>query len=130
MGASRLRRIRRTRSACPNWLPSSRSRSRPTRSRLRKLRRLPPSTWPSSGRHSRSSRRLRSDQRWLKLNSLLLALFSKQYHLIRKDDLICFFIPLSPLPCPCKIKRIKKKKSEKKKVFLFLKKKKKKKKKK
>merc|ERR1711862_878632 len=40
--------------------PSCRTRSRPTSSRLRRLRRSPPSTWPSSARPSRSSRRPRS----------------------------------------------------------------------
>merc|ERR1712078_526678 len=39
-------------------------RSRLTRSRLRRLRRSQPSTWPSSARPSRSSRRLRTAPRW------------------------------------------------------------------
>merc|ERR1712095_133277 len=43
-------RTRRTRTACPSW---------PASSRLRRLRRLPPSTWPSSARPSRSWRRPR-----------------------------------------------------------------------
>merc|ERR1712108_109097 len=42
------------------WPPSCSPRSRPTSSRSRRLRRLPPSTWPSSGRPSRSWRRSRS----------------------------------------------------------------------
>merc|ERR1711971_638785 len=48
-------RTRRTRTACPSSPPSCRTRSRPTSSRSRRLRRLPPSTWPSSARPSRSS---------------------------------------------------------------------------
>merc|ERR1712130_288435 len=40
--SSRTTRTERTRTACPTWPPSSRARSRPTRSRLRKPRRLPP----------------------------------------------------------------------------------------
>merc|ERR1712032_1594637 len=40
--------------------PSCSPRSRPTSSRLRRQRRSPPSTWPSSGRPSRSWRRSRS----------------------------------------------------------------------
>merc|ERR1719378_1568379 len=53
-------RTRRTRTVCLS-LPAS-CRSRPTSSRLRRLRRLPPSTWLSSARPSRSLRRLRSQQ--------------------------------------------------------------------
>merc|ERR1711971_888947 len=53
-------RTRRTRTACPSSPPSCRTRSRPISSRSRRLRRLPPSTWPSSARPSRSLRRLRS----------------------------------------------------------------------
>merc|ERR1739845_134391 len=44
---------------------------RPTRSRLRRPRRLLPSTWPSSARLSRSSRKLRTEQRWLRQDLLL-----------------------------------------------------------
>merc|ERR1712107_170665 len=43
-------------------LVSCSPRSRPTRSRLRRLRRSPLSTWLSSGRLSRSLRRLRTAQ--------------------------------------------------------------------
>merc|ERR1719479_452698 len=45
-------------------------RSRPTSSRSRKPRRSPPSTWPSSGRLSRSWRRLRSVPSWLPFSNL------------------------------------------------------------
>merc|ERR1719228_1272148 len=46
--------------AAPTWPPSCSPRSRPTSSRSRRLRRSPLSTWPSSGRPSRSWRRSRS----------------------------------------------------------------------
>merc|ERR1739844_889073 len=39
----------------------------PTRSRSRRLRRSPPSTWPGSGRPSRSLRSLRTVLGWLRL---------------------------------------------------------------
>merc|ERR1712037_724707 len=50
-------------------LVSCSPRSRPTRSRSRRLRRSPPSTWPSSGRPSRSWRSLRTVLGWLSLPS-------------------------------------------------------------
>merc|ERR1719400_1023929 len=40
----------RTTRGCRDSLTSCRARSSPTRSRLRRLRRSPPSTWPSTGR--------------------------------------------------------------------------------
>merc|ERR1712080_754382 len=49
-----LVRTRRTRIACPTLLLSSSLRSRLTSSRLKRLRRSLLSTWPSSGRPSRS----------------------------------------------------------------------------
>merc|ERR1711999_34971 len=54
-------RTRRTRTACLSWPASCRARSRPTSSRLRRPRRLLPSTWPSSARRSRSWRRPRRE---------------------------------------------------------------------
>merc|ERR1712107_462626 len=48
---------------------SCRPRSRHTRSRLRRLRKLPPSTLPNSARPSRSSRRLRREPEWLRVTS-------------------------------------------------------------
>merc|ERR1712029_940456 len=39
---SKLMRTRRTKTACPNWPASFKQRSRPTRSRLRRPRKLPP----------------------------------------------------------------------------------------
>merc|ERR1711971_1428711 len=53
-------RTRRTRTWGPTSPPSCSPRSRPTSSRSRRPRRSLPSTWPSSGRPSRSWRRLRS----------------------------------------------------------------------
>merc|ERR1712192_4960 len=58
--SSHLGRTRRTRTGGPTSPPSCSPRSRPTSSRSRRPRRSPPSTWPSSGRPSRSWRRLRS----------------------------------------------------------------------
>merc|ERR1712066_604789 len=73
-------RTRRTRTACPSSPPCCRTRSRPTSSRSRRLRRLPPSTWPSSARPSRSSRRPRSapSSPWFckLMNSYLSMIFS------------------------------------------------------
>merc|ERR1711976_280577 len=69
--SSRLMRTRRTRTEWPSLPASCSRRLRPTRSRLRRLRRLLPSTWPSSERLSRSLRRLRIEPRWLRLDSLL-----------------------------------------------------------
>merc|ERR1711862_333775 len=69
--SSRLMRTRRTRTEWLNLPPSCSRRSRPTRSRLRRPRRSLPSTWPSSARLSRSLRRLRIEQRWLRQDLLL-----------------------------------------------------------
>merc|ERR1711992_394638 len=73
-------RTRRTRTACPSSPPSCRTRSRLTSSRSRRLRRLPPLTWPSSARPSRSSRRPRSapSSPWFckLMNSYLSKIFS------------------------------------------------------
>merc|ERR1712025_210348 len=62
------RRTRRTKTRCPTLPRSCSRRSRPTRSRSRRQRRSPPSTWLSSGRPSRSSRRLRTAPRWPRLS--------------------------------------------------------------
>merc|ERR1712226_776139 len=58
--SSHLERTKRTRTWGPTWPPSFSPRSRPTSSRSRRPRRSPLSTLPSSGRPSRSWRRLRS----------------------------------------------------------------------
>merc|ERR1712107_777321 len=57
---SRSTRTRRIRTGCLTLPTSCSPRSRRIRSRSRRQRRSPPSTWPSSGRLSRSWRRLRS----------------------------------------------------------------------
>merc|ERR1711974_406847 len=54
--------------ACQTLQPSCSPRSRPIRSRLKRPRRLPPSTWPSSGRPSKSWRRRRRGPSWPRLS--------------------------------------------------------------
>merc|ERR1712211_34018 len=67
--------------AMSDLLVSCSPRSRPTRSRLRRLRRSPPSTWLSSGRLSRSLRRQRTV-----LGSLSLPSSTKIPTLPKKKD--------------------------------------------
>merc|ERR1712008_219849 len=55
----------RTKIACLIWLASCKLRSRLTRSKLKKLRRLLLSTWPSSARPNKTLRKLKRDPRWL-----------------------------------------------------------------
>merc|ERR1711915_81131 len=55
-------RIGRIKTACLSWLQNSKERSRHTNSRLKRLRRLPLSTLPSSARLSKNLRRLRNVQ--------------------------------------------------------------------
>merc|ERR1712228_831196 len=55
-------RIERTKIACLSWLQNFKERSRPTNSRLKRLRRLPLLTLPSSARLSKNLRRLRNVQ--------------------------------------------------------------------
>merc|ERR1719481_1302126 len=55
-------RIGKTKTACLSWLQNSKERSRPTNSRLKRLRRLPLSTLPSSVRLNKNLRRLRNVQ--------------------------------------------------------------------
>merc|ERR1711994_725315 len=50
--------------ACPSSPPSCSSRSRHTRSRSRRPRRSPPSTWQNTARPSKSLRRLRNVANW------------------------------------------------------------------
>merc|ERR1712083_930367 len=51
--------------ACLIWLASCKLRSRLTRGKLKKLRRLLLSTWPSSARPNKTLRKLRREPRWL-----------------------------------------------------------------
>merc|ERR1712046_266177 len=67
--ASSRMRTTKIRTRCLNSPTSSRPRSRPTRSRSRRLKRLPPSTWQSSGRLSRSWRRPRTGPKCLRPSS-------------------------------------------------------------
>merc|ERR1719468_176764 len=78
-------RTTRTKTACLSWLTSFNLRSRPTRSRLRRLRRLLLLTWPSSARLNKSLRRLRTGPSSPSLSSQLLAQCSKSEskHLIQ-----------------------------------------------
>merc|ERR1712079_719544 len=70
------------------------ARSRPTRSRSRRPRRSPPSTWPSSARLSRSWRRPRTVPRWPRLLSTPP---SKSHH----SENIKIWIRTSPLDNQC-----------------------------
>merc|ERR1712136_492402 len=65
--SSNKMKIARIKTACLSWLPSCNPRLRPTSNRLRRLRRLLLSTWPSSGRLNKSLRKLRSAQSWPQL---------------------------------------------------------------
>merc|ERR1712173_462436 len=58
---------------CLSSLANFNKRSRPTRSKLRRLRKLQHSTWPSIARPNKSLRKLRRDPNWLELLSPLLA---------------------------------------------------------
>merc|ERR1712193_394123 len=83
-------RITRTKIACLSWLANFNKRSRPTRSRLRRLKRLLPSTWPSTARLNKSSRRPRRGPKWLEPHCLLpvlLPLACKKYASRIKKDL-------------------------------------------
>merc|ERR1712083_911474 len=70
--------------------PSCSPRSRPTSSRSRRPRRLPPSTWPSSGRPSKSWRRLRSAQSLLPFSNSSRRIHRKaQLNLEKKSEQLC-----------------------------------------
>merc|ERR1711899_411671 len=81
-------RITRTKIACLSWLANFNKRSRPTRSRLRRLKRSLPSTWPNTARLNKNSRKPKKGPKWLEINSLwpvLLPLACKEYARIKKD---------------------------------------------
>merc|ERR1712080_597243 len=59
---------RRTRRGCLSWQPSYSRRSRLIKKQIEEARRLPLSILPSSGRPSRSWKRLRRDLSWLSLS--------------------------------------------------------------
>merc|ERR1711978_79968 len=60
------KKTRRTKTKCLTLPKSCSRRSRATRSRLRRQRRLLLSTWPSSGRLNKNLRKLRTAPRWLR----------------------------------------------------------------
>merc|ERR1712156_1145361 len=64
-------KITRIKIVCLNLLASFNKRSRPTRSKLRKLKRLQLLTWPNIARPNKSLKRLRSVPNWLEMLSLL-----------------------------------------------------------
>merc|ERR1711963_1084849 len=78
-------RITRTLTACLSWLASSNKRSRPTRSKLRRLKKLLPSTWLSTARPNKNLRKLKRGPRWLELKSPwpVLDLFFKSIMLVK-----------------------------------------------
>merc|ERR1712029_930981 len=67
---SRLMKTTRTKTVCLSWPTSSKLRSRPTRSKLRRLKSLLPSTWPSSVRLNKNLRKPKKGPRWQELPSL------------------------------------------------------------
>merc|ERR1712129_172441 len=76
---SKLMKITRTKNVCPSWPASFNKRSRPTRSKLRRLKKLPPLTWLNSARLNKTLRKPRRDPKWPMVNFLfsVQALFSK-----------------------------------------------------
>merc|ERR1712142_105825 len=64
-------KITRIKIVCLNLLASFNKRSRPTRSKLRKLKKLLLLTWPNIARPNKSLKRLRSAPNWLEMLSLL-----------------------------------------------------------
>merc|ERR1712136_640755 len=57
----------------PNWLKSSNKRSRYTRNKLKKPKKLPPSILPNTERLNKSSKKLRTGPEWPKEHYLLPA---------------------------------------------------------
>merc|ERR1719510_2594044 len=84
-------KITRIKIVCLSSLVNFNKRSRPTRSKLRKLRKLQHSTWPSIARPNKSLRKLKRDPNWLELLSPLLA----QLPLVCKLNEIKDFAPQS-----------------------------------
>merc|ERR1711936_136872 len=84
-------KITRIKIVCPNSLASFNKRSRPTRSKLRKLKKLQLSTWLNIARPNKSLRKPRSAPKWLEMLSPLLV----QFPLVCKLNEIKDFTPLS-----------------------------------
>merc|ERR1719483_1184300 len=57
-------KITRTKISCLSYPTNSNRKSRPTRLKLRKLKKLLPLTWPSIARLNKNLRRLKSVARW------------------------------------------------------------------
>merc|ERR1711997_170589 len=83
-------KITRIKIVCPNSLASFNKRSRPTRSKLRRLKKLQLSTWLNIARPNKSLRKPRSAPKWLEMLSPLLVQFPLVCKLEIKD-----FAPLS-----------------------------------
>merc|ERR1711899_660984 len=64
-------KITRIKIVCLNLLASFNKRSRPTRSKLKKLKKLLLLTWPNIARPNKSLKKLRSAPNWLEMLSLL-----------------------------------------------------------
>merc|ERR1712209_9211 len=75
---------------------NSKTKSRPTRSKLKRLRSLLLSTWPSSARLNKSLRKLKRDPRWLELNSPLSAKLLLPCKLAYVDSTSAVVIQYSP----------------------------------
>merc|ERR1712241_1429144 len=84
-------KITKIKTVCLNLLASFNKRLRPTRSKLKKLKKLQLSTWPSIVRPSKNLRKLRSVPNWLEMPSLLLV----QLPLVCKLKEFKDFAPLS-----------------------------------
>merc|ERR1712106_866160 len=84
-------KITRIKIVCPNSLASFNKRSRPTRSKLRKLKKLQLSTWLNIARPNKSLRKPRSVPKWLEMLSPWLV----QFPLVCKLNEIKDFAPLS-----------------------------------
>merc|ERR1712008_584076 len=67
---SKPMKITRTKNVCPSWPASFNKRSRPTRSKLRRLKKLPPLTWLNSARLNKTLRKPRRDPKWPMVNFL------------------------------------------------------------
>merc|ERR1712129_167501 len=67
---SKPMKITRTKNVCPSWPASFNKRSRPTRSKLRRQKKLPPLTWLNSARLNKILRKLRRDPKWPMVNFL------------------------------------------------------------
>merc|ERR1711953_1414691 len=93
---SKLMKTTRTKTVCLSWPTSSKLRSRLTRSKLRRLKSLLPSTWPSSARLNKSLRKPKKGPRWQELPSLMSVkpMLCKMAHM--ESTAASVIVPLSP----------------------------------